>query len=148
MKISVSTLAIAAAMCIWAVGCATMSDVLKSKDEGTVQTYPVKTDQAWEIAMTVLRWEGCETIEEHRSSGYMLTTVGQNFVSAGSLVGVWVESADAGHTKVTVVTKRKVQTNLATGLTETTFHDRFAEAVKIVKSGKTLPIDPPSGNEN
>jgi len=148
MKISCSIVVMTAALCIWASGCATMSDVLKSKDEGMAQVYPVKADQAWEIAMTVLRWEGCETIEEHRSSGYMLTTVGQNLVSAGSLVGVWVDPVDAGHTKITVVTKRKVQTNLATGLTETTFQDRFAEAVEIVKSGKPLPIDPPSGNEN
>ncbi len=120
-----------------------MSDVLKDKDSGTVQVYPVNFDQAWEIAMTVLRWEDCETIEEHKSSGYMLTTVGQNFVSAGSVVGVWVEPVDNENTKVTVVTKRKVQTNLATGLTETTFQNRFKQAVDIVKSGQTLPIEAP-----
>jgi len=129
------------------VGCATMSDVLKSKDEGTAQTYPVKSDQAWEIAMTVLRWEGCETIEEHRTSGYMLTTFGQNFVSAGSLVGVWVEPVNDASTRVTIVTKRKVQTNLATGLTESTFQRRFAQAVELVKNGKQLPIEPPSDTD-
>ncbi|MEW6512333.1 MAG: hypothetical protein AB1428_15395, partial [Bacteroidota bacterium] len=72
-----------AALCSFIVGCATMSDFLKSKDEGTVMTYPVASDQAWEIAMTVLRWERCETIEEHRTSGHMLTTVGENLISAG-----------------------------------------------------------------
>lgn len=143
MKISGSSIVIGAALCIGMIGCATMSDVLKSKNEGTVQPYPVNFDQSWEIAMTVLRWEGCETIEEHKSSGYMLTTVGQNFVSAGSLVGVWVEPLDTSNTKVTVVTKRKVQTNIATGLTETTFQRRFAQAVQLVKSGKQLPIEPP-----
>jgi hypothetical protein len=98
--------------------------------------------------MTVLRWEGCETIEEHRSSGYMLTTVGQNFVSKGSLVGVWVEAINKKDTKVTVVTKRKVQTNMATGLTETTFHRKFAQAVELVKRGKQLPIDEPPDTGN
>lgn len=124
--------------------CASMSDVLKSKDEGTANVYPVSQDQAWEISVSVLRWEDCETIEEHRNQNYMLTTVGQNFVSSGSLVGVWVEPSDDDNTKVTIVTKRKVQTNLATGLTETTFHRRFAQAVDIVKSGKPLPIEPPN----
>jgi hypothetical protein len=127
-------------------GCASMSDVLKSKDEGTVEVYPVNEEEAWEIAITVLRWEDCETIEEHRSQHYMLTTVGANFVSAGSLVGVWVEPEDAANTKVTVVTKRKVQTNVATGLTETTFQRRFAQAVEIVNSGQALPIEPPAHN--
>jgi len=129
-----------------AVGCATMTDVLKGKDEGTSRSYDVTKDQAWEMAMTVLRWEDCETIEEHKSSGYMLTTIGVSLVSDGTLVGVWVEPDGEEKTNVTVVTKRKVQTNLATGLTETTFHDRFRQAVDIVKSGKTLPIEAPPYN--
>ena len=148
MKVSATAFAFCTLVCFVMTGCATMSDVLKSKDEGTVQTYPVKLDQAWEIAMTVLRWEGCETIEEHRTSGYMLTTVGQNFVSKGSLVGVWVEAINKKDTKVTVVTKRKVQTNMATGLTETTFHRKFAQAVGLVKRGKQLPIDEPPDDGN
>jgi len=37
------------------IGCASMSDVLKSKDEGTIQVYSVNADQSWEIATTVLR---------------------------------------------------------------------------------------------
>lgn len=125
------------------VGCATMDDVLKSKEEGTVKVYPVGTDKAWEIAVKALRWEGAETIEEHRTDGYMLTTIGANFVSMGSVVGVWVEPAGKGKSKVTAVTKRKMQTNVATGLTETTFHERFQQGVDIVKAGKPLPLEAP-----
>jgi len=125
-------------------GCANISDALKAKDEGTVTTYPVGFDQAWNIARTVLRWEDAETIEEHKDENYMVTTVGQNFVSAGSVVAVWVEPTGNSNTKVTIVTKRKMQTNIATGLTETTFHKRFEQAVGIVKSGKPLPSSPPS----
>jgi hypothetical protein len=125
------------------VGCATMDDVVNNKEEGTVKVYGVGTDKGWEIAMKVLRWEGAETIEEHRSDGYMLTTIGANLISMGSVVGVWVEPAGKGKSKVTVVTKRKMQTNVATGLTETTFHERFQQAVNIVKSGKPLPREAP-----
>lgn len=124
-------------------GCASLSDVLASKNEGTVKVYPIAQDRAWDIAMTVLRWEGAETIEEHRKDNYMLTTVGANLISAGSVVGVWVEPAKKGSTQVTVVTKRKMQTDIATGLTETTFQERFAQAVKIVKSGQPLPVSAP-----
>lgn len=124
-------------------GCASMSDILKSKDEGLKRDYNVSTDKAWEIAITVLRWEGCETIEQHRNEGYLLTTTAANFVTAGTLVGVWFDEISSDLTKVTIVTKRKIQTNLATGLTENTFHKRFAQAVEIVKSGNPLPIEPP-----
>ncbi|RPI73633.1 MAG: hypothetical protein EHM47_05760, partial [Ignavibacteriales bacterium] len=91
-------------------GCASMSDVLQSKNEGTVNVYPVNEEEAWKIAMTVLRWEDAETIEEHRDEHYMLTTTGVNLVSAGTLIGVWVEPVNENDTKVTVVTKRKMQT--------------------------------------
>lgn len=144
MRTSSMVLAMAAMSSVVLFGCATMSDVLKSKNEGTAQTYAVGSDRAWEIAMTVLRWEGCETIEEHRSSGYMLTTFGQDFVSSGCLVGVWVDPIDKGNTRVTVVTKRKIQTNLATGMTESTFQRRFAQAVQIVQRREPLPIEPPA----
>ena len=123
--------------------CATMSDVLSSKDDGTAEVYPVGFDKAWDIATTVLRWEGAESIEHHKDKGYMVTQTSQNLVSSGALIGVWVDKIDNSHSKVTVVTKRKMATNIATGLTESTFHSKFAQAVDIVKSGQTLPIEAP-----
>lgn len=124
-------------------GCATMNDVLNSKDEGTVQVYSIDSDQAWEIAKTVFRWEGTDAIEEHRSQNYMLTSSGANLVSMGTVMGAWVEPIDEANTKVTIVTKRRMATNIATTLTESTFHRRFAQAVDIVKSGNQLPLTPP-----
>jgi len=103
----------------------------------------VDRDQAWKIAMTVFRWEGSDAIEEHRDQGYMLTSSGMNIVSAGAVMGAWVEPAGQGQTRVTVVTKRRIATNLATTLTETTFHRRFAQGVALVKAGKPLPLAAP-----
>jgi hypothetical protein len=120
-------------------GCATLSDVMQSKNDGMVQVYPVTSDQAWSISMKVLRWEGADAIEEHRSEGYMLTSSGINFYSYGTVMGAWVEPIAPTQTKVTVVTKRRLQTNVFTTLTETTYHRRFAQAVDIVKSGMPLP---------
>ena len=134
---------------ILVAGCANMSDVLKAKaaGEGTTEVYPVNKDQAWEIAMTVFRWEGAEAIEPHRDQGYMLTSTGMNFWSYGALMGAWVEPVDHDYTEVTVITKRRLATSIATTLTETTFQRRFAEAVEIVKAGKPLPPSPPGDSE-
>jgi len=131
------------ALLVWVVGCSTTSDVLKAKSEGTSQVYPVNADQAWKIARTVFRWEGADAIEEHRDEGYMLTSSGRDLVSEGTVMGAWVDPVDKNNTKVTVVTKRRIATNIATTLTETTFHRRFAQAVAIVKAGKPLPATPP-----
>lgn len=120
-----------------------MSDVVKDKDNGTTQVYPVDSDQAWKIAIQVFRWEGSDAIEEHRDQSMMLTSSGMNFWSPGSFMGAWIETVDGANTKVTVVTKRRLATQIATTLTETTFHRRFQQAVEIVKAGKPLPIEPP-----
>lgn len=124
-------------------GCATMGDVAQSQDEGTSKVYPVNADKAWDIAKTVFRWEGADAIEEHRTEGYMLTSSGMNLVSWGAVMGAWITPVDKQNTKVNVVTKRRISVNVATTLTETTFHKRFAQAVEIVKAGKPLPVAPP-----
>jgi hypothetical protein len=129
-------------------GCATVNDVVAAKEsgrEGVSKEYNVTEDQAWDIAKAVFRWEGADAIEEHRKDGYMLTTSGMNLVSAGAVMGAWIEkSSKPGDSKVTVVTKRRMQTNLFTTLTESTFHNRFAQGVAIVKSGKPLPRSAPA----
>ncbi len=125
-------------------GCQTTGDVFKSKDEGTSKVYPVNKDQAWKIAMMVFRWEGADAIEEHKDEGYMLTSSGMNLITAGSVMGAWVDPVGTDQTKVTVVTKRRIATNFATTLTESTFHNRFAQGVTIVKSGQPLPYEPPN----
>ena len=124
------------------VGCATTNDVIRVKEagsEGTTKTYDVTVDQAWEIAKAVFRWEGADAIEEHKAEGYMLTSSGPNLVSWGAVMGAWISQVDATNTKVTVVTKRRISVNVATTLTESTFHKRFAQGVEIIKSGKPLP---------
>ena len=124
-------------------GCATLGDVVRDKEEGTARVYPVSFDQAWTIAKTVFRWEGTDAIEEHREERYMLTSTGMNLITFGTVMGAWVDPMPDGQMKVTAVTKRRVQTNIFTSLTETTFHRRFAQGVEIVKAGKPLPNQPP-----
>ena len=129
----------------WVAGCQTLSDVVSEKETGggTSKIYPVGTDQAWKIAKTVFRWSGTDAIEEHRDEGYMLTSSSMNLITYGAVMGAWVEPAGQRQTRVTVVTKRRIATNIATTLTETTFHRRFAQAVKIVQEGKPLPASLP-----
>lgn len=130
---------------LWLAGCQTLSDVMREKAQGggTTTVYPVSKDQAWEIAKTVFRWEGSDAIEEHKAEGYMLTSTGMEVFTAGAVMGAWVDPVGDRQAKVTVVTKRRIVTNLVTSLTETTFHRRFTQAVEIVKAGKPLPLTRP-----
>jgi len=125
------------------MGCASMSDVLSSKDDGTAEVYPVDKEQAWDISVAILRWSGTDAIEMHERQGYMLTSKGANFITWGSMIGVWVEPVDSNNTKVTIVTKRKLGYSVATGLTESSFHYKFHKTINLIKSGKPLPIEEP-----
>ena len=124
---------------VCATGCATMSDVVRSREQGkgTSKVYRVSADEAWEIAKTVFRWEEAGVIEEHRSEGYMLTSSGESSVSWGAVIGVWIEPVSEDSTKVTVVIKRKNPTEIMITLTEAAFHDDFGFAARL-KAGKSL----------
>lgn len=127
---------------MYIVCCKTIGDVTRAKDEGIENVYPVNIDKAWKIAMTVFRWEGAGFTEEHREEGYMLSSIGSDTTLA-TFVVAWIEAIDKKHTKVTIVTKRKMSTNMLTTLPEITFHKHFAQAVDIIKAGKSLPDIPP-----
>ncbi len=123
-------------------GCQSINDVIAVKQngtEGTAAEYEIDKSQAWDIAKTVLRWEGVDAIEEHRDQNYMVTSTGASVGTMGTVIGVWVEDGSkSGFTKVTIVTKRRIVTNIITSLTESTYQKDFAKAVEIVKSGKQL----------
>ncbi len=122
-----------------------MRDVVQSKERGggTSKVYPINADQAWEIAKTAFRWERTEAVEEHRSEGYMLTSIGESLISWGTMLGVWVEPVNDNRTRVTVVIKRKNPTEVLTPVTEAMFHDDFELAARM-KTGRFSTSGPPA----
>jgi hypothetical protein len=110
-------------------GCAnTFTDLVKSKEEGkgTSRVYRVNVDQAWEIAKTVLKWEGIDDIRENRPEGYMVIKSGETWFYKVNLMGVWIEPIDKVQSTVTVITKSKTSLDTFLGLSETGFHEHFA----------------------
>jgi hypothetical protein len=133
-----------------ASGCASLQELSgeivkagKTGNAGVSKVYPVNTNQAWDIARAVFCWEKTDEIYEHRNENYMITSTGMKMVAFGSVMGVWIEPVDADNTKVTVVTKRRVENDFFTKLNEATFFERFEQGMKIVKGGKHLPVVPP-----
>ena len=122
-------------------GCATPANMVETKDQGLSQVYHVSPRQAWKIAKTVFHWEAFDLIEEHRKKGYMIGRNGNEWVPWTALTIAWVDRIDRKHTKVTILTKRRA--GFKSGASETTFHQRFAQAVRMVKKGRLLPPNPP-----
>ncbi len=119
------------------VGCAAMSDVVKSKQNGQINVYSINADQAWEIAKTVFRWAEADAVEEHRKESYLAASSGANVMVA------WIEPMDKKIIRVTVVSMRRLPINPFTDLTERDFHNYFAQGVEMMNSGKPLPSSRP-----
>jgi len=119
------------------VGCAAMSDVVKSKQNGQINVYSINADQAWEIAKTVFRWANADAVEEHRKESYLAASSGANVMVA------WIEPMDKKIIRVTVASMRRLPINPFTDLTEKDFHNYFAQGVEMMNSGKPLPSSRP-----
>jgi hypothetical protein len=124
----------------------TMGDVMDARKagDGTIVTYATDLGQAWEIARTVLAWEVGEHIDSHRDMGYMLVYAEEDVFRSDTFIGIWLDDAGVGYTKVTAITRRMKPLG-ATRLSERTFHRRFAQALAIVESGRPLPTEAPRG---
>lgn len=106
-------------------GCATMSDALRAKSSGTAHTYDKSCDTLWSLSIQVLHENEAGAVEEHRSENYMVAQSSMGLFTGGTFMAVWLEPASAETCNVTVVTKRKIVTNVITSLTETGFHERL-----------------------
>jgi hypothetical protein len=133
-------------LAVVATACASMADVIAEHQRGggTGRVYPLPYDAAWSVSISALRAVGTDAIEEHRAEGYMLTSTGQDiFGSSGTVIGVWLQPQSSTQTLVSVVTKRKQQTALTTGLTEGGFHEQFERAWSRVPPAAPPPGAPP-----
>jgi len=119
------------------VGCMTMSDVIKSKQNGMTNAYSISADQAWEVAKTVFHWGNADAVEEHRKENYLAASSGANVMVA------WIEPLEKKTVRVTVVSRRRFPANPTTDLTERDFLNYFAQAVEMMNSGRPLPSSPP-----
>jgi hypothetical protein len=128
---------------VWATGCATTADVVRTRADGMSRVYHVSPTQAWKIAKTVFRWEESDVTEEDRAEGYLVARRGKKWTPWSVLTIAWVEGIDRKHTRVTVVTKRRTGIHIGTTSIENSFHEHFAQALKIIKAGKFLPPGPP-----
>ncbi len=131
-------------------GCASTqelaSELIKARNsgkEGVAKVYPVSEDQAWDITKTIFRWEKTDEIEEHRNENYVIASTGIKTAAFGSVMGVWIEPVNSDHTTITVLTRQRVEGGTLTRLTVPEFFNRFDQGVKIIKSGKKLPVIPP-----
>jgi hypothetical protein len=102
-------------------------DEAAQSGEGTTQIYHIDVNTAKVIAKNILYEENFEAVEDR---GADLKAVSEK--SYFLVVFTQKENGLA----VTAISKRRFATQLLTTLTETSFHEQFAERVKRAKAGR------------
>jgi hypothetical protein len=115
----------------------------KTGTEGVARVYAMPSDQAWEIARAVFRWEKVDEVGEHRAENYMIASSGMKMVAFGTVIGVWIEPVELTTTRITVVSKYRGDCCPFSNLTADEFYKKFEKGVNIVRSGRTLPAVAP-----
>jgi len=93
-------------------GCTTLSDVRTARGEGRSRIYDESIDTVWNSVPTALRSLGLKVAGENEQERYVLAEKGTTAFSYGENVAVFLYKIDDERTRVEVVSKKAVQTNL------------------------------------
>lgn len=122
------------ALCLLSpVGCTTIADARNSKGKGLAHTDEGSFDTVWESipkAIKALGEGGPLIVGENKQEGYILAQGKMSFVSYGENVAVFVEKVDETKTKVEVVSKRTLATNIVAADWAPRLHTKLAVILK------------------
>jgi hypothetical protein len=115
------------------VGCSTMADARNQKGKGLAYVYEGSFDKVWnEIphAITAMGGGGPKIVGDNKQEGYILAQGGMSMVSYGENVAIFVEKVDENHTKVEIVSKRALATNVVAADWAPRIHKKLSELLR------------------
>jgi hypothetical protein len=117
------------------VGCSTIADARKSKGQGLAYVYEGTFDTVWNTipkAIQALGSGGPVIVGDNKQEGYILAQGSMSAVSYGENVAIFVEKVDDNKTRVEIVSKRALATNIVAANWATRIHKKLAEILKRV----------------
>ncbi len=93
-------------------GCATLADARKAKGKGTSRVYDAPFETVWNAASETINELGLSLVGENKQERYILAEKKITALSYGEKVAVFVDEIDDERTKVEVVSKKAMATNV------------------------------------
>ena len=93
-------------------GCATMADARYARGQGQSQVFNAPFETVWKAVPQALVSLGLPVAADNKQEGYILAERGISAFSLGEKVAVFIERVDGNRTKVEVVSKRAMATNI------------------------------------
>ena len=108
-------------------GCTTLADVSNAKGQGKSRVYDTSFDTVWDTVPKAVNELGLRVASKNRQEGCILAAKGMTAFSYGENVAVFVEKVDDERTKVEVVSKKTMGTNIFAWNWEKPILDKLSE---------------------
>lgn len=108
-------------------GCATLADARDSRGQGKFRVYDTSFDTVWDTVPKAINELGLRVTSKNRQEGCILAEKGITAFSYGENVAVFVEKVDDERTKVEVVSKKAMGTNIFAWNWEKPILDKLSE---------------------
>ncbi len=108
-------------------GCATLADARNAKGKGKSHIYNASFDTVWGTVPKAITELHLSIAGDNRQEGYFLVQKGITAFSYGEEVAVFVEKVDDTHTRVEVVSKKAMATNVFAWNWEKPIHNKLEE---------------------
>jgi len=119
------------AVLLSAGGCSALSDARNARGQGKSRIYDKPFDTVWNMVPKAINDLGLEVASQNRKEGCILAVKGITAFSYGENVAVFVEKVDDKRTKVEVVSKKTMGTNIFAWNWEKPILDKLSEMLNI-----------------
>jgi hypothetical protein len=117
-------------MVLFSTGCSTMADAKAGKGTGISQTFSVASDRVWQVLPSAVKSAGLDYVSGNKDEGYALAQRGLSVLSYGENVAIFIDKPTAASTKVEVVSKKAMATNVFAPDWAQPILDKIAEMLK------------------
>ena len=117
-------------MILFTTGCSTMADAKAGKGTGTSQTFAAASDRVWQVLPAAVKSAGLDYVAGNKDDGYALAQRGLSLFSYGENVAIFIDKPTPESTKVEVVSKKAMATNVFAPDWARPILDKIAEMLK------------------
>jgi hypothetical protein len=117
-------------MVLVSTGCSTMADAKAAKGTGTSQTFAAASDRVWQVLPAAVKSAGLDYVAGSKDEGYALAQRGPSVLSIGENVAIFIDKLTSESTKVEVVSKKAMATNVFAPDWARPILDKIAEMLK------------------
>lgn len=128
-------------ICAAMAGCTTLADAKLGRGTGQSRIYPVGQDVVWKYLPGIVQGVGLDYVDGNRLEGYALAQHGLGLFTYGENVAIFVDAcADLSSTRVEVVSKRSLATNITATNWEAIVLDALSRALPDHSSQASIDL--------